>query len=74
MVKSLTPGQTLTGSRVSLGEKILQTTAGATASVGHAAGLVVTAPVAIVDPDTREQYGDQVDAFSQSVRDAATPQ
>jgi esterase/lipase superfamily enzyme len=69
-----TPGQTLTGSRVSLGEKILQTTAGATASVGHAAGLIVTAPVAIVDPLTREQFGDQVDAFSRSVQDAATPQ
>jgi esterase/lipase superfamily enzyme len=70
----LTPGQTLTESRVSLGEKILQTTAGATAAVGHAAGLVVAAPVAIVDQDTREQYGDQIDAFGQSVRDAATPQ
>jgi esterase/lipase superfamily enzyme len=70
----LTPGQTLTESKVSLGEKILQTTAGAAASVGHAAGLVVTAPVAIVDSDTREQYGDQVDAFSRSVQDAATPQ
>ena len=69
-----TPGQTLTGSRVSLGEKILQTTAGATASVGHAAGLVVSAPVAIVDPLTREQFGDQVDAFSRSVQDAATLQ
>jgi len=69
-----TPGQTLTGSRVSLGETILQTTAGATASVGRAAGLVLAAPVAIVDPVTREQYGDQVDAFSQSVRDTATLQ
>jgi esterase/lipase superfamily enzyme len=69
-----TPGQTLTGSRVSIGEKILQTTAGATASVGHAAGLVVTAPVAIVDPLMLEQYGDQIDAFSRSVQDAATPQ
>jgi esterase/lipase superfamily enzyme len=65
-----TPGQTLTGSRVSLGEQILQTTSGATASLGHAAGLVLTAPVAIVDPVTREQYGDQVDAFSRSIRDA----
>jgi len=70
----LTPGQTLTESRVSLGEKILQTTAGATAAVGHAAGLVVAAPVAIVDQDTREQYGDQADAFSRSVQDAVTVQ
>jgi esterase/lipase superfamily enzyme len=69
-----TPGQTLTGSRISLGEKILQTTAGATASVGHAADLVVTAPAAIVDPLTREQYGDQIDAFGRSVQDVATPQ
>jgi esterase/lipase superfamily enzyme len=69
-----TPGQILTGSWVSFGEKILQTTAGATTSVGHAAGLIVTAPVAIVDPMTREQFGDQVDAFSRSVQDAATPQ
>jgi esterase/lipase superfamily enzyme len=69
-----TPGQTLTGSRISLGEKILQTTAGATASVGHAADLVVTAPAAIVDPLTREQYGDQIDAFVRSVQDVATPQ
>ncbi|HEX3496188.1 MAG TPA: alpha/beta hydrolase [Methylocella sp.] len=72
--RSIASGQTLTDSKVGFGEKILQTTAGATASVGHAAGLVVTAPVAIVDPLTREQYGDQVDAFGQSVRDAATPQ
>jgi esterase/lipase superfamily enzyme len=69
-----TPGQTLTDSKVGFGAKILQTTAGAAASVGHVAGLVVAAPVAIVDPLTREQFGDQVDAFSRSVQDAATPQ
>ncbi|MFZ3328186.1 MAG: hypothetical protein WA231_20890 [Methylocella sp.] len=33
-----------------------------------------TAPVAIVDPLTREQFGDQIDAFGHSVHDAATPQ
>jgi len=70
--RSIASGQTLTDSKVGFGEKILQTTAGATASVGHAAGLVITAPVAIVDPLTREQFGDQVDAFGQSVHDAAT--
>ncbi|MGH6812485.1 MAG: alpha/beta hydrolase [Methylocella sp.] len=67
-------GQTLTDSRVGLGESILQTTAGAAASVGQAAGLVVTAPIAIVDPLTREHYGDEVDAFGRSVKDVATPQ
>ncbi|MGI8570720.1 MAG: alpha/beta hydrolase [Methylocella sp.] len=68
------PGQILTESRVSLGENILKTTAGAAASVGQAAGLLVTAPVAIVDQDTREHYGDQIDAVGQSLQDAATPQ
>jgi hypothetical protein len=74
-------GQTQTDSRVSPGESITRATAGAAASVGHAAGLVISTPLAIADPLTREQYGDQidafgdqVDAFGQSVRDAATPQ
>ena len=68
-----TPGQTLTDSKIGFGEKILQTTAGATASVGQAAGLVAMAPVAIIDPLTREQFGGQVDAVGRSVQDAATP-
>jgi esterase/lipase superfamily enzyme len=67
-------GNVLTDSRVGLGEKIVQTTAGAAASVGHAAGLIASAPVAIVDPDTREHFGDQIEAFGRSVEDAATPQ
>ncbi|MGH7747546.1 MAG: alpha/beta hydrolase, partial [Candidatus Dormibacteria bacterium] len=72
--RSIASGQTLTDSRVGFGEKVFQTTTGATATIGQAAGLVVAAPVAIVDPLTREQLGDQVDAFSRSVQDAATPQ
>ncbi|MGB6177522.1 MAG: esterase, partial [Methylocella sp.] len=71
--RSIASGQTLTDSKVGLGDKIVETTAGAAASAGHAAGLVVAAPVAIVDPLTREQFGDEVDAFSRSVQDAATP-
>ena len=71
--RSIASGQTLTDLRVGLGEKILQTSAGAASGVGQAAGLVVAAPVAIFDPVTREHYGDQVDAFGQSVRDVATP-
>lgn len=72
--RAVASGQVLTDSRVGVGERIMQTTAGAAASVGHAAGLIVSAPVAIVDPDTREHYGDQVDALSRSVGDAARPQ
>jgi esterase/lipase superfamily enzyme len=72
--RTLTADQTLTDPNASIGEKLTRATAGLTASVGHAAGLVLTAPVAIVDPDTRDQFGDRVDAFGQSIRDAATPQ
>jgi esterase/lipase superfamily enzyme len=72
--RAVAGGQVLTDSRVGLGEKITQAAAGAAASAGHAAGLIVSAPVAIVDPDTREHYGDEFDAFSRSVTDAAKPQ
>jgi esterase/lipase superfamily enzyme len=65
--RSLASGQTLTGSRVGFGEKIMQTTASATTSVGHAAGLIVSAPVALVDSETRDHYGDQIDQFNQSI-------
>jgi esterase/lipase superfamily enzyme len=41
--RSIESGQALTDSQVGVGEKILQTTAGAAAGVGHAAGLVVSA-------------------------------
>jgi esterase/lipase superfamily enzyme len=69
---SLASGQVLTDSRVGFGEKIMQTTASAATSVGHAAGLAVSVPVAIVDPETRDHLGDQVDALSQSVRQIGT--
>jgi esterase/lipase superfamily enzyme len=65
--RSLSNGQVLTNSQVGFGEKIMQTTASAAGAVGHAAGLAVSAPVAIVDPDTRDQLGDQVDEFTNSV-------
>ena len=54
--------------RVGLGARIMQVTAGAAGTVGHAAGLAISAPVAVVDPETRNHFGDQVGEFSQSVR------
>ena len=64
--RSLANGQTLSQSQVGFGEKIMQTTASAASTVGHAAGLAISAPVAIVDPDTREHLGDQVDELTSS--------
>ena len=66
--RSLANGQVLTDSRVGLGSRLMLTTAGAASMVGHAAGLVLSAPVSVIDPETRNNFGDQVDEFGQSVR------
>jgi len=66
--RRLAAGQVLTDHRVGLGSRIMQATSGAAGAVGHAAGLVISAPVAVVDPETRDHFGDQVDAFTDSVR------
>lgn len=54
--RELAEGQTLTDSRIGVGDRIIQVTAGAAAAVGTAAGLAVSAPVAVVDPRTRESF------------------
>ena len=66
--RRIAAGQTLTDQRVGVGDRVMQVTAGAAGSVGNAAGLIISAPVAIVDPETRSGFGDQIDRFSQSVR------
>ena len=71
--RRLAQGQTMTDSRVALGDRIVQVTAGAAAAVGTAAGLVVSAPVAIVDPKTRQSIGDQMDELGRTVADTTAP-
>ena len=66
--RKLAAGQVLTDRRVGLGARIGQVTSGAAGAVGHAAGLAISAPVSVVDPETRAHFGDQVDAFKRSVR------
>jgi hypothetical protein len=56
----LSDGQTITDSRVGLGDTILAGTTGVAAAAGNAAGLVITAPVAILDADSRGNYASQV--------------
>lgn len=67
----LAQGQTMTDSRVGVGEHIIKMTSDAAATVGTAAGLVVAAPVAIVDENTRQQYGQHVNQLSRSVSETA---
>ncbi|MGQ0445894.1 MAG: alpha/beta hydrolase [Beijerinckiaceae bacterium] len=71
--QALDPDQTLTR-EASFAERLTHTTAGFAASAGQAASAVISAPLAIVDPGTRENYGDQIDTLTQSVQDAVTLQ
>ncbi|WP_084044470.1 esterase/lipase superfamily enzyme [Ensifer sp. WSM1721] len=59
----LSAGQTLTDSRLGLGDHIVAATAGAAHAVGTTAGLVVAAPAAIVDQNTRQNYAHHVEAL-----------
>ncbi|MDP8918037.1 MAG: alpha/beta hydrolase [Pseudomonadota bacterium] len=71
--KRLAEGQTVTDSRVGLGDRIVQVTAGAATAVGTAAGLVISAPVAVVDPRTRENLQGHVENLGQTVTGAVEP-
>jgi len=67
----LAQGQTMTDSRVGVGERIVQFSADAASTVGTAAGLVIAAPVAVVDPNTRENYSAHVGQLGNSLSDTA---
>ncbi len=56
----ISQGQTLTDSHVGLGDQILVATTGAATAAGNVAGLVLAAPVAVVDQDTRDNYAAHV--------------
>jgi esterase/lipase superfamily enzyme len=71
--KRLAEGQTVTDSRVGLGDRIIQVTAGAATAVGTAAGLAVAAPVALVDPQTRRSLSEQAEGLGRAASDVATP-
>jgi esterase/lipase superfamily enzyme len=71
--KRLAEGQTVTDSRVGLGDRIIQVTAGAATAVGTAAGLAVSAPLAVVDPRTRQSLGGHVENLGRSVSEAVAP-
>lgn len=63
----LIAGQTVTDSDVGLGEAIGAVGIGAAQTVGTAASVVVSAPIAVFDPRTRENYGRQVERLGRSV-------
>jgi esterase/lipase superfamily enzyme len=65
--RQLAGGQVLTDSRVGVGDVIIGATTGLASSVGRAAGVVVAAPVAIVDPRTRESLVGHVQELGQTL-------
>ena len=69
----ISEGQTLTDNRVGFGDQILAATTGTAAAAGSAAGLILSAPVAIVDQNTRDNYADQVGALGAPKSGAKKP-
>ena len=63
----LVNGQTVTESQVSLGDRIGAAAMGVGSTIGSAAGLAISAPIAVVDPETRRTYQGQVDRFGKTV-------
>jgi esterase/lipase superfamily enzyme len=59
----ISEGQTLTDSRVGLGDRILVATTGTAAVAGNVAGLILAAPVAALDQNTRDNYADHLDSL-----------
>jgi esterase/lipase superfamily enzyme len=69
--QELVNGQVLTDSRVGIGDAVIGVTTGVAATVGKAAGLAVSAPVAIVDPQTRATFGQHVNELGAAVSGSA---
>jgi esterase/lipase superfamily enzyme len=58
----LADGQTLTDSKATLGERIGGVAQATTSTLGKAATLAISAPAAMLDPDTRDTLGDQAES------------
>ena len=67
----LVEGQTVTDSRIGVGDRIAQVAVTAASAAGSAAGLVLSAPAAVVDPDSRANYDEQIKTLGNTLGDAA---
>ncbi len=66
----LAKGQDLNTYEASVGDKVNEFSINAGASIGSAAGLLISAPVAVFDGDSRDTYSDRITDFNQSIEDA----
>jgi esterase/lipase superfamily enzyme len=62
----LAGGQTLTDAKPTLGERLGGVAQGAAATLGKAATLAISAPAAIIDPNTRDTLPDQAASLGES--------
>lgn len=65
----LVDGQPITDSRIGLGDRLIEVTGSAAAAVGTAAGIVVSAPIAVIDPQARRNLGDRVEHLGNNIQD-----
>ncbi|TDH38095.1 alpha/beta fold hydrolase [Pseudohoeflea suaedae] len=63
----LIAGQTITDQDIGLGAELGATALSVTNTVGSAAGVAVSVPIAIIDPSTRQSLDDQVGRFGESL-------
>ena len=68
--KRLADGQPISDGQVGIGDRLVSTAAGAASTVATGAALAVAAPIAVVDPQTRETYGEHLSAVGSGLRDA----
>lgn len=66
----LIEGQTIDTGTASFGDRLGLVTAGAAGVVGRTAGAILTAPVAIFDPATRETYADHFNELGEEANEA----
>lgn len=67
----LAAGQTLSDGQAGLGDRLARITTGAAATVGTAAGVALSAPIAIVDGRTRDNLNEQLRDLGAQVNDTA---
>ncbi len=68
----LVDGQRINDNEAGFGHRLGDIATGAVTAVGSAAGLVIAAPIAVLDPATRDQFGDRLQQFGETTADAVT--
>lgn len=69
----LVNGQSLSESKIGLGDSITILAAGTAKAVGTGAGLLVSTPLSVVDSATRRNLGSQADDFAEQLGAATRP-